>query len=256
MKSLHKALDIIERISEAGTIGISELASATDLPPSTIHRILSTLSGRGYIQQQPDRRYLLSPKFLILGSRVQQQFDMVAIARPHLEALMSSTRENANLCVRNGDNIVYIDHVPSASHDLRIFTRLGGSAPLYASGTGKIFLSQFSPNLLDAYLDRVTLTPLTPATLTVANDLRQHIAQVRANGHALDDQEKETGVRCVAAPVFDHSGQIAAAVSISGATQRITRKRLPKLTARVVQTARRISLALGCPETTCPVTDQ
>lgn len=246
MKSLNKAIDIIEHISEAGALGISELGVRSGLPPSTIHRILATLANRGYVQQNTEtRRYSLSPKFLIFGSRVQQQFDIVSIARPHLEQLMADTRENANLCVRNGDNIIYIDHIPSASHDLRIFTRLGGSAPLYASGTGKVFLSYFSSDLLDDYLYRVTLESLTPTTLSTADHLRQHIKDVHDCGYAVDNQEKETGVRCVAAPIFDYNGKIAAAISISGAVQRITRKRLPQLTDLVIKTAQRISHALG-----------
>lgn len=246
MKSLNKALDILELIADNGATGVRELAQMAGLPPSTTHRIVASLVGRGYLTADDrTRRYMLSPKLLILGDKAKQQIDIVSIARPFLEQLMEETRENTNLCVRNGHHVIYVDHVRSPDHNLRIFTKLGGSAPLYASGVGKVFLSFFSSAELDAYLDDVRLEPFTPATLTTIEAMKDEMKQIREAGFAVDNQEKEMGVRCVAAPVLDHGGRIRAAISVSGPVQRIAMKRLPALSRLVVEIAGRISISLG-----------
>ena len=246
MKSLNKALDVIEVIAEKGKTGVRELAQISGLPPATAHRIVAALVNRGYLNKDDQtHRYALSPKFLILGEKVQQQIDIVSIARPYLEKLMVETRENANLCIRDGHHVVYIDHVGSPEHNLRIFTKLGGKAPLYASGVGKVFLSWLSESQFQRYLEAVELRSFTPGTLTTPQQLRTEIQTIREKGYAIDNQEKELGVRCVAAPIFNHSNRIQAALSVSGAAQRITMKRLPILAKQVVDAARQLSAAIG-----------
>jgi len=246
MQSLNRTLDVIELIADRRGIGVREIAQISGLPPATVHRIVAALVKRGYLNK--DRRthhYTLSPKFLILGERVQEQLDIVAIARPHLEALMSATRENANLCIRDGYKVIYIDQVGSPEHNLQIFTKLGGSAPLYASGVGKVFLAHMRASEFDAYLKAVKLRPFTDHTKTTPSALRAELDAIRKRGHGVDDQERELGVRCVAAPVFNHARQIVAAISISGASQRIPKQRLKKLGPQVVAGAQAISMAMG-----------
>jgi IclR family acetate operon transcriptional repressor len=246
MKSLNRALDLIEIIAARGGIGVRELSKTADLPPASTHRIVAALVARGYLNKdERSHRYTLSPKFLILGETVQQQIDIVSIARPFLEKLMAETRENTNLCVRDGHHVIYIDHVGSPDHHLRAFTKLGGKAPLYASGVGKIFLSGFDRDQLEQYLERVVLQPFTPHTITTVSRLTDELKTIVRRGYAVDNQEKEIGVRCVAAPIIDHNGRIQAAISVSGAAQRLTVKRLPGLGRRVVDTAQQLSAAIG-----------
>lgn len=246
MQSLNRTLDVIELIADHRGIGVREIAQASGLPPATVHRIVAALVKRGYLNKdRRTHRYALSPKFMILGDRVQQQMDIVAIARPHLEALMSATRENANLCIRDGHKIIYIDQVGSPEHNLQIFTKLGGSAPLYASGVGKVFLAHMRAPEFDAYLKAEKLSPFTDNTKTTPAALRKEIAAIQKTGYGVDDQERELGVRCVAAPVFNHARKVPAAISVSGASQRIPKQRLKKLGQQVVACARDISTAMG-----------
>ncbi len=246
MKSLNRALDLIELIAVHNGIGVRELAELSGLPPATAHRIVASLLARGYLTKaHHTHHYRLSPKFLILGANVQQQIDIVAIARPHLEKLMAKTRENANLCVRDGQNVIYIDHVGSPDHNLRTFTKLGGSAPLFASAVGKIFLSHLNEIEFQRYIEEVERCAFTPHTLVSARKLRVEVKAIRKKGYAIDNQEKELGVRCVAAPVFNHDNQIQAAISVSGAAQRITMKRVPELGKTVVDFAHQISMSMG-----------
>ena len=140
MKSLKKTLDLLEIIGETGGIGVREMSARTGFPPTTVHRIMSTLVERGYLRQNPNnRKYVLSTRFLEFADMVYQQFDLVPIARPYLEKLSSETEESVNLCVLDGSVIVYVDHIHSQKHMLRTFTRLGARVPLYATGVGKVY---------------------------------------------------------------------------------------------------------------------
>ncbi|MCG6912137.1 MAG: IclR family transcriptional regulator [Deltaproteobacteria bacterium] len=249
MKSLFKALDIIETLAEAGEMGIRELSAATGYPPATTHRIVSALGERSYLRKMPEsNRYSLSPKFLLLADSIQERFEIALITRPHLEKLMRQSGENANLCVRNGVDVIYIDHVHSRRHNLRIFTHIGANAPLHATGVGKIFLSWMAPDQFAGFLERIKFETLTPHTITDPDDLRDEIEKIKKQGYALDDQEKELGVRCIAAPLMNHRGEVVAAISISGAAQRISDSRLSGLADMVKETARTISNRLGYSE--------
>ena len=246
MKSLNKALDIIDAVSNLGSAGIREISSKTGYPPATTHRITSTLVKRGFFNQDPvTKNYSLSLRFLELGTKVQQQFDLPTIARPHLKKLMSETGESANLAIGDGDSVVYLDQVQNDSSMLKIFTRLGTRVPLYSTGVGKMLLSRWSKTELDAYLKRTQLIPYTPHTLISHTEILKELERISARGYAVDNEEMEEGVRCVAALVFDHRQQVAAAVSISGAAMRITPDRIENFREKVKQCALDISHDLG-----------
>lgn len=246
MKSLNKALDIIDAVSKLGSAGIREISSKTGFPPATTHRIASTLVKRRYFNQDPvTKHYSLSLRFLELGTRVQQQFDLPTIARPHLQQLMSETGESANLAIWDGDSVVYLDQVQSDKSMLKIFTRLGTRVPLYSTGVGKMLLSRWSKPKLDSYLKRTKLISYTPNTLVSRSKILKELDRISERGFAVDNEEMEEGVRCVAALVFDHRQRIAAAVSISGAAMRITPDRIENFGEKVKQCALDISRDLG-----------
>ena len=246
MKSLHKALDIIDAVSKLGSAGIREISSKTGFPPATTHRIASTLVKRRFFNQDPvTKNYSLSLRFLELGTKVQQRFDLPSIARPHLQKLMSETGESANLAIGDDDSVVYLDQVQNDNSMLKIFTRLGTRVPLYSTGVGKMLLSRWSETELDAYLKRTQLTPYTPYTLVSRTQILKELDRISTRGFAVDNEEMEEGVRCVAALVFDHRQQVTAAVSISGAAMRITPDRIENFGEKVKKCALDISQDLG-----------
>jgi DNA-binding IclR family transcriptional regulator len=246
MKSLHKALDIIDAVGKLGKAGIREISQLTGYPPATTHRIASTLVLRRYFNQDPvTKNYSLALRFLELGTKVQQHFDLTAIARPHLQRLMSKTGESANLAVQDRYSVIYLDQVQSDKSMLKIFTQLGTRAPLYSTGVGKMFLSQWIKEELDEYLDRTDLVPFTPHTLVNRSDIISELEKISERGYSIDNEETEAGVRCVAALVFDHRQQVAAAVSISGAALRITPDRIEEFGQNVKECALAISRDLG-----------
>lgn len=180
-----------------------------------------------------------------LGSRVQQQTHLISIARPHLERLMAGTRESINLAVPDGDNAVYLDIVRSSYSMLQLFTRPGARVPLYATGVGKLFLSRMSAGDLEAYLQRVPLTPFTRYTLIEKEKIVRELNQIRALGFAVDNEEMEAGVRCVAALILDYNRQPAASISITGAAMRITSDRVEHFGELIKSCASIISYELG-----------
>ncbi|MDB9822579.1 IclR family transcriptional regulator [Deltaproteobacteria bacterium] len=246
MKSLRKTLDLIEIIADVGNAGVRELSTRTNYPPATVHRIITTLAERGYLRQNPkNRHYSLSTIFLQFADSVRQQFDLIAISRPHLEHLGADTGENVNLCVLDDFVVVYIDHIHSQKHTLQTFTRLGARVPLYATGVGKVYLSRMEPDELNNYLGRIKLERFTDKTITKRKDLLQELSLIRNQGYSIDNEEKEQGVRCVAAPIFRHNGLIKAAISLSGATQWVTMERIESLAEAVIKCAEKISSELG-----------
>jgi DNA-binding IclR family transcriptional regulator len=248
MKSLSKAIEIIDAVakSKSGSAGIRELSTVTGFPPSTIHRIAATLVAEHFFRQNPaTKRYSLSFRLLELGSQVQRQFNFISIARPHLEALMAEARESVNLAVQEGDRAVYLDCVHSDHSMLQLFTKPGARVPLYSTAVGKLFLCQMSEGQLDQYLARSQPTIKTPYTRTERDKIIEDLEQIRIQGYAVDDEEMEEGVRCVAALIRSHNGRPVASISISGASMRITPARISYFGNLVKARAATISHELG-----------
>ena len=246
MKSLIKAIDIINAVAEAGSAGIRELSTITGYPASTVHRIAATLVARHYFQQDPvTKKYALSFRFLELGTQVQQKIHLTSIALPHIEQLMEEARESVNLAVRDGDSMVYVDSVHSNHSVLQLFTRPGARVPLYATGVGKLFLSTMPESELDEYLGKTELTPFTPYTLVDRTKIMENLELIRNQGYSVDNEEMEEGVRCVAALIYDHQGKPAASVSITGAAMRVTPDRIKHFGKLVNSCAAAISSQLG-----------
>jgi IclR family acetate operon transcriptional repressor len=242
VQSLDRALDLLEALAGAEELGVSELAARTGLVPSTAHRLLATLVARGYAAQNPATgRYLTGYKLLELTSGLQDRLGRLrAAARPHLEAIQRETGETTNLVVLEGRNAVYVDTV-AGSRSVRLFIEVGQAIPAHTSGSGKALLAWRSPADLAALLDGEPLAASTPRTLTALPALEADLAQVRRQGYAIDDEEHELGVACVATPVLDTAGQALAAISVTGPAPRMDAGRLAEL---LREHARQVSAAL------------
>jgi len=250
--SLDKALVLLEALGSKSRAGIKELARGTGLPPSTVHRLLSVLARGGYVRQDPaSKRYHLSLKLLELGAKVRSDLDLVAVARPHMHHLMEDSGETVNLVMFDSSEVVYVEQEANTRAMLRMFTRVGARAPLYCSGVGKAFLARLGDNAAAEYFEKVEKVKHTSSTIVDTAAFLDELAAIRKQGYAVDDEEMEAGVRCVAALVLQAGPAVAGAMSISGPSARLTRERIPGLASMLVQAARTVSGQLGCPE--CPV---
>ncbi len=248
VQSVERTFDVLEALAEARQpIPISELSQKLGLHISTVHRLLGTLIKRGYARQdESGGRYGVGPRLLELAGGLNEQVDLRQEAHPFLEQLASQVGETANLSVRSGNNLIYIDQVQSVRL-VRMFTRVGSSAPLYCTGSGKLFLA-YSDNFeldLNRYLLETRLEPHTPATITTPHTLREELRRIRERGYSFDNEEMEEGVVCVAAPVFDGERQLIAAISVSGPTGRMLSSDTGRIIEPVRQSAVQVSRSLG-----------
>jgi DNA-binding IclR family transcriptional regulator len=167
------------------------------------------------------------------------------VARPHLEGIQRATSETVNLVVLDADRVVYVDQV-EGSRQVRRFTTVGTSVPAHTTGSGKAIMAGGPPDAVHAlYRGREPLERLTEHTLTTLKALEDDLERIRRRGYAVDNEEHEEGVGCVAVAVFDHSGRPSAAISVSGPSARILAENTARLGSLLVEHAVQVSEALG-----------
>lgn len=237
IQSLDRAIDLLESFASGDDErGVAELARELGLPRTTVHRLLSALTHRGLLSHDPGTgRYQLGLKLFELGSRVGDSLDIRRAARPYLQDLQQHSGETTHLVVLDGTDIVFVDKVET-DNPFRMVSQIGRRLPARFSGSGKALLARLSDDDLarrfaDAEVD-------LPA-------LRAELARVRERGWAIDDQETQPGLRCVGTVVRDRSGAAVAGLSISGPLVRVSDERLGDLSRILLQTAERVSLAMG-----------
>ncbi len=241
VQSLERAFDLLERMADAGgEVGLSELSTSSGLPLPTIHRLMRTLVACGYVRQQPNRRYALGPRLIRLGESSARLLG--TWARPYLARLVEETGETANMALLDGDEVVYVAQVPSR-HSMRMFTEVGRRVLPHTTGVGKALLAAAPPEEVRALLGRTGMPPVTPRTITTPDGFLEALRRVRETGYAVDDNEQEMGVRCLAVPVPD--SPTAAAISISGPAGRVTEEATADIVPILKEVAAELSGALA-----------
>ncbi|MDX3072185.1 IclR family transcriptional regulator [Streptomyces sp. MI02-7b] len=241
VQSLERAFDLLERMADAGgEVGLSELSTSSGLPLPTIHRLMRTLVDCGYVRQQPNRRYALGPRLIRLGETASRLLG--TWARPYLAELVDATGETANMALLDGDEVVYVAQVPSR-HSMRMFTEVGRRVLPHSTGVGKALLAQVPPEEVRALLARTGMPAATERTITEPDAFLAELAHIRAQGYAVDDNEQEMGVRCLAVTV--PGSPSAAAISVSGPAGRVTDAATEKIVPVLQAAARELSAALA-----------
>ncbi|MGP3963711.1 IclR family transcriptional regulator [Nonomuraea sp. 3N208] len=241
--SLRRALAVLDHVRERPGLSLTQLAEAAGLPKSTVLRLTVPLIEARLLER--DRRtgaYRLGHGTLRLGQAYLATLDLRAVAAEESHRLMSEVRETVHLVVYDPPHVVYIDKVENDAN-VRMASRIGSRGAAHCTAVGKAILA-WQPE--DA-LAELTLEPRTKHTIIDHDRLRAELAHIRRRGYAVDDRENEPEVRCVAAPIFNHNDAVAAAISVSGLTSRITAARVRELGPLVAGTAARISRKLGSP---------
>ena len=247
VQSLVRALTLLNRIAESTDDGesLSELAQQVGLPASTAHRLLLTLEQERYVRFSGEGRlWTIGVQAFVTGCAFLKTRSLVGLSRPRLRLLMEETGETVNLAVEDKGEAVYLAQV-ECREMMRAFARPGMRTPMHCSAVGKAILSVTSDKAAAKILHQHGMARLTVKTIISPAALRQELAKVREQGYAVDDEEHAVGLRCVAAPIFDETGDVIAAVSISGPMARIGEERVSVLGRMVVQAARMISMDIG-----------
>lgn len=218
VQSVDRAIELLELLADSGgQATLSELASQTELPLPTIHRLMRTLLSHGYVRQLPSREYSLGPRLIRLGEISGRQFGTAA--QPFLNRLASELGESANLAIMDRDMAVYVAQA-SSTHYMRTFTEVGRRVLTHSTGVGKAMLSQLPDETILDITSRLGMPAATDNTITTQPELLKEIETIRSQGFAIDDGEQELGVRCFAVPIPD--APAPSAISVSGPDARVT----------------------------------
>ena len=244
VQSLDRAFAILETIAElailATAISLSQLAADTNLPLPTIHRLVRTLVDLGYVRQEPSRQYALGPRLIRLGETTSRR--LASWARPHLAAVVAQLGESVNLAMLDGDQVVYVGQVMPSQNSMRMFTEVGRRVDPHTTAVGKAILASRDDDEIRALLRRTGMASRTVHSITTPDAFVAEIERTRSRGYALDNEEQELGVRCVAVAV---PGDGRLAVSMSGPLTRMADGMVEKAVAPLRSAADAIAAELS-----------
>ena len=246
IKVLDKTFSILDILLQHGSsMHMTEISKKLDLYPSTTHRILDTLKHWGYIEQDPHtQKYQLGLKALELGMAKLHQMDLAREATPYLKELVKQCNETVHLGVLEGGEVLYLAKEES-SQTIRMISYVGKRAPLHCTALGKVLLAYLSAEERKKILGEKVLPRLTENTITDKMELEKELGKVREQGFALDREENEKDVRCVAAPIRNYQGEVIAALSISSPIFRIDKNAQNNLKKALIEASEKISKRLG-----------
>lgn len=245
IKSLDRAMEVFEYLSEAQGKALTALSDEMRQSPATVYRILVTLEGRGLVEFDHDEQvWHIGPRAFVIGSRFLRRTSLVDRARPIMRKLMEVTGETANLGVEKEGSVLFLSQVETHA-SIRAFFPPGTLSPMHASGIGKALLAHMDEDRLDRLLSTGELKTFTDQSITDRKALKENLAVIRQRGFSVDDEEKTSGMRCIAAPVFDFNMEAVAGISVSGPISRISKDQLERLSRPVIEAAHQLTHAIG-----------
>lgn len=240
-----KVLHILETLHDAPSgLQLKDVAQLTGINKSTAYRFLAHLEHEGYVFRDSSGAYAIGVRLARLASGASYQTTLRKLSRPILQQLWRVTGETVNIAVLDGREVLYLD-VMESSHTFRLVSQVGMRRPVYCTALGKAMLSFIPEEEQQYFFDGMSFERFTPHTIRGAVQLRKEFALIRQRGYSIDNEEAYLGSRCIAAPIFEASGKIAAALSVSGPTTRVTRERVPVVAAAAKSAATAISRTLG-----------
>lgn len=245
IQSLDRGLQILGILGKKRSAGVTELAKELGVDKSTAFRMLDTMMRHNLIQQDENTaKYKLGIGILRLSQQLLNNLNIINISRPFMRALVDFTNESAHLCSLSNDKAYVVDQVISNSI-IKVSATIGLEEPIYCSSVGKCILAFMTEEKREKILEKIDLKPYTSKTITSKEMLIAHLEQIRLNGYALDDEELNVGVRCIAAPIFNHMGKVKNSIGISGPATRMDTENISIYSEKVKETARLISQKIG-----------
>jgi DNA-binding IclR family transcriptional regulator len=245
-QSLRRGLEIIEAFAAiGGSATLAEIARKTGLPRSTTHHLLRALIEFNYVIQDKEvRTYTLAPKLFRLTGNTWTKEQLAEIAMPFLDELSRRTTEGTSLAVLR-DGVVTVIAKREPEGPVRVVQEVGATRPIYCTAVGKVLAAWLSERELNGIIRRTTFEQMTPNTVTTPGEFRRELARIRATGVAIDDEEHIKGIRCIATPVRDYSGDVRAALCIVGPKSHLPKPRLAEIRRPLIAVAADLSARLG-----------
>src|SRR6516162_3554873 len=243
--SLQRGLRLLHLFGRtAKGVPAAEVAKASGLPVSTVHRFLANLETAGFLNCDDAGNYHLGIACVSLGQAAREQLDIRRVSLRHLEELNRRTRETVHLTVRHGLSAVYLEKLESPE-PLRIYSRIGASVPLFCTAVGKVMLAYVEDGEQEKVLNQLELRRFTENTVGSIQELQAQLQRVRKDGYACDLEEHEPHIRCIAAPIWDHAGLVNASLSVTGPAVRMPPTRLREIAPLIREAGMNISRDLG-----------
>lgn len=246
IKSIDRALTIIKLVSSRKDgFGVTELANKTDLNKSSVFRILATLLKHGFIEQDLEtKKYRLGYQYLELSAKLLDSIDIRKEAMPFLRQLEEKTNEVIHLVIYSQKEAVYIEKL-EGNETLRMHSQVGKRVPMHCTSAGKTILAYLPKEKVMNIIEQKGLPKHTENTITNIEDLFKNLAEIKNKGYGVEKEENELGIKCVAAPIFNHSGEVVAAISISGPSMRMSDAIIDTLKDELMTVCKKVSERLG-----------
>jgi len=245
LSSVANSIRLLTSFSgDENELGITTLATRLRLAKSTVHRLAATLTSAGFLEQNAESgKYRLGVVLFELGALVRRRMDVANEARPKLRELLEKTGETVQLGIVDHYSVLYVYEMESR-HAIRMAAAVGGRAPLHCTAVGKVLLAFQPADYVKQVIDR-GLTAHTAKTLTRREALLAMLEEVRLRDHAIDDEESESGLRAIAAPVRNHTAAVITALGVAAPVQRMSKKAMHTCVPSVIETANAVSARLG-----------
>ncbi len=236
-QSIERIFSIIEVMAEnGGDMKLQDIAAKTKLPPGTALRLLYTLMTLGYAtQNESTQQYSLTLKFTYIGRQVESKFDLRHVVKPYLEEISKITGEASCLSIEDNNELLYIDSVDGEDSLLKVTQKIGKKAPLYCTAAGKLYLTEKTDDEFERLCPAESLIKLTEHTIVNKKELINCVQQAKKNDFAVDDEECELGVRCVAVPLRKFNSEIVATISVTGPIFRMKPEKIETIKTVLLQ---------------------
>lgn len=245
LSSLYNALILIDFLADNGPIPLIEISNKLEFGKSSIFRMLSTLEQAGYVEKSKTLEYTLSPKFITLASKVLKQRNDDEIVKNYLLKIKNKFNESAHYGIISSDFEVLILNKVSGDRSIQMSSVIGGRLPVYASALGKCILANSDDPILHQKIKSLKMEEFTKNTITSYDSLNRELKLIKDQGYAMDNEEAEDGLTCVAVPIFDYTNKVTSAISISGPTSRMSRNK-DSIIDFMIQMGNELSNELGC----------
>ncbi len=245
IQSVDRALDVLDVLTSSEGMTLSEIAAELEQSPATIYRVLSTLEAREIVEVNPNTQtWNIGPAAFQIGASFLRRSSVIERSRPIMRDLMIQTGETSNLGIEKSDMVIFVSQIET-HESIRAFFPPGTQSPMHASGIGKALLAHYDVDRIQLHLKKNTLQRFTDKTITEPNALLKELTLIRQQGFAFDDEERTSGMRCIAAPILNFFNETVAGISVSGPTHRMTEDQVGKISDLVKKASKTLSYSLG-----------